>query len=39
MQEIEIEEHFVFWCPTYYGICGWFYFLFRESPNSLSTFF
>lgn len=35
---MEIEDLFIFRCPCYYEIHGWFHCLFRESNNSISTF-
>lgn len=37
--ETKTEEHFIFICPHYYEIRGRFHCLFRESRNSLATFF
>jgi hypothetical protein len=38
LREIETKEHFIFRCPIYYEIQGWFHCLFREL-QTLGSFF
>jgi hypothetical protein len=39
LQEPETERHLIFRCPVYYEIRGRYYCLYRDSGDSLSTFF